>query len=206
MLGVFSVMEVSNCVFYDLPQGTSYSASASTNDFSSATLQSVCFCDLTIQACNPNCDCDPDCTMNKDQLRSTYNFDYQSNSLAVETACYNKDDDQLYSVASSRMGMKKVTDNETFICVEVSNNKISDSVIKPETSVPNVYKNSGTFSQIQNDLGSYKPKTFTGYQISDNLYMNKTLSKFSLTRNDFAWRLFQHPCFGQNLGLDYFWG
>lgn len=136
--------------------------------------------------------------MDHDLLRSTYKFDYLSNSLAIETACYSKDDDQLFSVSSKRMGMKKSSENDTFICVEVSNTKISSSIIKPETGVPSSYKDSDTFNKVQNDLGSFKGPKTNGYQNSDLIYMAQPLSNLLSFRHDLSWRLLQYFDFRPN--------
>lgn len=169
-----------NALFYDLPSGVTYDANKLTNDFESSTLSSICFCDQTIGACDPNCDCDAECTQTSDQLRSIYGFDFLGTSAAIQTACYNKDDDQLYRINQFKMGIKKTVDNETFYCVEVSDTNIASNIIKPSNEVSSQYKDTTVANKLTAALTENTVSTTNGYQISDSLYLQNTLRRLNI--------------------------
>lgn len=191
-------------LFYDVPAGQTYKADGVTNDFTSSNLMGICFCDITIGACDPNCDCDAECTQNHDALRTTYGFDYSGNTVSIQTDCYHKVNDHLYSVSGNKLGLKKTTDNDTFVCVEVTDTTIEGNYITPVYTVDSKYQlvdSPNTLTATQNDTS---PTLTAGYQMSDSVYMENALSKFVLPEFVFSKDCFTSSKSDYSMYIPYF--
>ena len=161
-------------LYYDLPTGQSYNANGQTNNFTAGTVSGICFCDFTIGACDPDCDCDAECTQNHDELRSIYNFDYTGNSINIQSSCYHKESDHIFKVNANRVGIKKVSENDTFVCVEVTDTNVDSSIIAPDFNVPANLTIIDSPTTLASQLTT-EPERTAGYQMADILYMESNL-------------------------------
>ena len=158
------------CQFYETDD--TFIASGQTNSFTTTSIYSLCFCDLTVGGCDPNCQCDKDCT-DVSGLQSTYKFDYFGNQLSLVSNCYDKPSSKLYWV-HQKPGLEVFFENDTTICVSVTSRISSDAIVAPTVGAVTP---SSTATDTSTTISQLVTATIPGYQLNDLIMTNSSLCR-----------------------------
>lgn len=132
------------------------------------TLNTICSCDKTRNACDVKCCCDPDCK-DMDKLRNTYNFLCTNSIGDIREICYHKK--YLWTV-NERLGFTRLPELESDdnLCVRVSTDQFA-SVIPVDPLLQQSVKDANTSPPVESTSSK---RTTVGFQLQEELF---TLSR-----------------------------
>lgn len=135
-----------------------------------STLNTLCACDTTRNACDIKCCCDPDCK-DVNALKSTYNFICRDTLGEVQETCYQKK--YLWTI-NPGVGFTRLTERETDtnLCVRVSTNIYSTVIPVEDLSVSSV-KEANLIPVVTTTVAS--KRTTVGFQLEEEFFTLRRL-------------------------------
>lgn len=136
-----------------------------------STLNTLCACDTTRNACDINCCCDPNCK-DVNALKSTYNFICRDTLGEVQETCYQKK--YLWTI-NPGVGFTRLTERETDtnLCVRVSTD-IYSTVIPVDGLSESSVKEANLPPVVAATVAS--KRTTVGFQLEEELFTLRRLT------------------------------